>query len=160
MANNLDYLLPIFRMELGDIDPTAYRYTDAWLRVALLTAVKGLQRWWKDRYLVDDTTQDVYRNSASTFEYAEPPVISTGDEMPLVLMATILVKDGSLEANSWTVATWRDAEYYVSNVEGARLKDASLQRTWDRLLAYMKPPSKRLNAGAREAFDFGADETT
>jgi hypothetical protein len=147
-------------MELGDINPAAYRYTDEWLRVALLTAVKGLQRWWYNRYLVDDTTQNVYRNPASTFVLDEPPVIQTTDEMPVILMAAILIKDGSLESNSWTVSTWRDAEYYVSNVEGGRLKDSSLQRTWDRLLIYLKPPTKRLSPGARESFGFGADETT
>lgn len=160
MADNLSYLLPALRMELGDINPLAYRYTDAWLNVALLTSVKGLQSWWRNKYLVDDTTQDVYRNPAVTFTFAEPPIVQTQDEMPIILMATILVKDGSLESNSWTVSTWRDAEYYVSNVEGGKLKDASLQRTWDRLLLYLKPPTKRLSAGAREAFNFGADETT
>lgn len=160
MTTNLDYLIPVLRLELGDINPASYRYTDEWLSNALVASVIALQRWWNDKYLVDDTRTVVSRNSAITFTYAEPPVIQTPDETPVVLMATYIVKDGSLEANAWNVGTWRDAEYYVSNVDGGRLRDSSLQRTWDRILMYLKPPQKRLNAGVRESFDFGADETT
>lgn len=157
--SGVEYLIPALRMELGDINPLSYRYTDEWLKVALIVSIKALQRWWRSRYLVDDETQIISRNPLSTFEFDEPPTITTDDEMPIILMAAVLVKDGSLENNSWNVSTWRDAEYYVSTVEGGRQKDASLQRTWDRLLLYMKPPQKRLNAGIRESFNFGSDET-
>lgn len=160
MASNIDYLIPVFRLEIGDLDPTAYRYTDEWLSTALVAAVVALQRWWNNKYLVDETYTVISRNSDITFTFEEPPVIQTSDETPVVLMATYIIKDGSLENSAWSTATWRDAEYYVSNVEGARLRDASLQRTWDRLLMYLKPPQKRLHPGARETFDFGADETT
>jgi hypothetical protein len=160
MANNLDYLIPQLRMEMWDVDSTAYRYTDEWLRVALLSSVKALQRWWLDRYQVDYTTQDVYRNPSASFDTAEPPVIAYADEEPVILMAAFLIRVGVLESNSWAVSTWRDAEYYVSNVESGRLKESAVKATWDRLLAYLKPPSKRLNAGTRVTFDFGADETT
>lgn len=147
-------------MELWDIDPLNYRYTDEWLDVALVSAVKSLQRWWLNRYLVDSTNLIISRGTSSVFVQAEPPVIDAADEMPLILMAAFLVKEGSLENSAWSTATWRDAEYYVSNVEGGKLRDAGLKRTWDRLLMYLKPPQKRLNSGAREAFNFGADETT
>ena len=160
MASNIDYLIPVFRLEIGDLDPTAYRYTDEWLSTALVAAVVALQRWWSNKYLVDSTYTVVSRNPDITFTFDEPPVIQTPDETPVVLMATYIIKDGSLENSAWSTSTWRDAEYYVSNVEGGRMRDASLQRTWDRLLMYLKPPQKRLNAGVRDAFDFGADETT
>ena len=160
MASNIDYLIPVFRLEIGDLDPTAYRYTDEWLSTALVAAVVALQRWWSNKYLVDSTYTVVSRNPDITFTFDEPPVIQTPDETPVVLMATYIIKDGSLENSAWSTSTWRDAEYYVSNVEGGRMKNASLQRTWDRLLMYLKPPQKRLNAGVRDAFDFGADETT
>jgi hypothetical protein len=160
MASNLSYLIPVLRLEIGDINPASYRYTDDWLDNALVGAVVALQRWWNDKYLVDVTRTVVSRNPASSFSYAEPPVIQTSDETPVVLMATYIIKEGSLEANAWNIGTWRDAEYYVSNIDGGRIRDAGLQRTWDRLLLYMKPPQKRLNAGARDSFDFGADETT
>lgn len=147
-------------MELWDVDPATYRYTDAWLSVALIIATKALQRWWNNKYVVDSTDTVVSRSSAVTFTFNSPPVIQTFDEMPIILMAAYLIKSGELEANSWNVSTWRDAEYYVSNTEGGRMKDISLQRTWDRLLDILKPPQKRLGAGSRIGFDdFGADET-
>ena len=156
---NIDYLIPMLRMELWDIDPTNYRYTDEWLSISLISSVKSLQRWWRNRYVVDVTNTIVTRGADATFVQGEPPVIDAADEMPIILMAAFLVKEGSLENSAWNTATWRDAEYYVSNVEGGKLRDAGLKRTWDRLLMYLKPPQKRLNAGAREEFNFGSSET-
>lgn len=66
---NIDYLIPTLRLHLGDTDPAAYRYIDGWLRVALVTGVKSLQRWWGARYLVDATTFDVTRSDAFSFTY-------------------------------------------------------------------------------------------
>lgn len=157
--SNLSYLIPILRLELGDINPASYRYTDVWLDAALVGAVVALQRWWNNKYLVNSTYTVVSRNPDSTFTLDEPPVIQTSDETPVVLMASYIIQSGNLENSAWNVATWRDAEYYVSNVEGGKIRDANLKRIWDRLLLYMKPPQKRLNAGAREAFNFGSDET-
>lgn len=157
--SNIDYLIPVLRLELGDIDPTAYRYTDEWLSTALASSIISLQRWWNNKYLIDETYTVVSRNADLTFTLDEPPVIQTSDETPVVLMAVYIIKDGGLESSAWSTATWRDAEYYVSNVEGGRLRDAGLKRTWDRLLMYLKPPQKRLNAGVREEFNFGSDET-
>ena len=149
----------MLRMELWDVNSANYRYTDEWLDIALIQSVKSLQRWWLNRYLVDSTNLIISRNPDSTFVQDEPPVIDAADEMPVILMAAFLVKEGSLENSAWSTATWRDAEYYVSNVEGGKLRDAGLKRTWDRLLMYLKPPQKRLNSGARETFNFGSDET-
>ncbi len=161
MASNIDYLLPFLRLQLGDLDPTAYRYTDEWLSSALVASVIALQRWWNYKYLVDETYTVVSRNTDITFTFEEGThVLQTHDETPVILMAEIIVREGSLENSAWNTATWRDAEYYVSNIEGGRTRDSNLKRAWDRLLMYLKPPQKRLNAGVREAFDFGADETT
>lgn len=159
---NLDYLLPQLRMALWDIDSTSYRYTDGWLRVALVTSVKALQRWWKNRYLVD-ATNNVYRNTTNTYinyELDEPEVIETSDERPIILMASILVKSGVLENNSWNLGSWRDAEYAVSNIASKDAKEKGIDRDWNELIGILKPPTKRLTAGARVSFDFGADETT
>lgn len=158
---NLDYLIPELRFKLGDIDPANYRYLDGWLRVSLVSSVKALQRWWKDKYLIDDTN-NVYRNleTTVTFTQDEPPVLQESDERPIVLMAAILVKDGTLQSNSWSLGSWRDAEYSVSNIEGGKIKEASLKRDWDELLYYLTPPTKRLSSGTRIGFNFGADETT
>jgi hypothetical protein len=158
--SGVEYLIPFLRLYIGDTNPLAYRYLDEWLKMSLLTSIKSLERWWKSKYLVNDDTQTISRNPDFTFIIAEPPVITTADEMPIIIMASIIIKSGSLENNSWNMATWRDAEYYVSNVEGGKQKELGVKADWDRLLMYLKPPQKRLNAGAREAFNFGADETT
>jgi hypothetical protein len=158
--SNLSYLIAVLRLEIGDINPASYRYTDEWLDTALVSSIVALQRWWNNKYLVDETYTTVSRNPDITFIFSEPPVIQTSDETPVVLMASYIIQSGSLENSAWSIGTWRDAEYYVSNTDGGRIRDAGLKRTWDRLLMYLKPPQKRLNAGARETFDFGADETT
>lgn len=158
--SNLSYLIPILRVKLWDVDPTQYRYTDEWLDVALVSAVKALQRWWNNRYLVDSTNTVVSRSPDYTFTFAEPPVIQSSDERIVILMASIIIKEGSLESSSWNTSTWRDAEYYVSNIEGGRLKESSLLKDWEELQSIIKPPQKRLSSGSRETFTFGADETT
>lgn len=159
VTTDLDYLLPELRLKLWDVDPLNYRYLDSWLRVALVLALKALQRWWRIRYTIEDTipTYVVSRYANSTFTVDAPPVIMQQDEEPILLMASILVKSGVLQDNSWTVGTWRDAEIYVSNIEGGKLKDSSLKADWDRLLWYLKPPQKRLTAGARDSVP-GANE--
>jgi hypothetical protein len=157
ITTDLDFLLPELRFRLGDIDPTAYRYLDSWLRVALVTALKALQRWWRIKYLIDETTYVVTRYSESTFLFDEPPVIQQQDQIPILIMATILVKDGSLENSAWRIGSWRDAEISVSNIESGKLKDASLERMWQELLWYLKPPMKKLTSGYRDSIP-GADE--
>ena len=144
IPTDLDYLIPSLRWKLGDIDSTQYRYMDEWLRVALVSALKTLQRWWGIKYLIDDTTYIVSRYTGSTFTFDEPPVIQQQDEMPIVIMAAILTKEGTLENSSWSTGSWRDAEVAVSNIEGGRMKEAMMQRLWEELLFYINPPTKRL----------------
>ena len=159
--SGVEYLIPILRLYLGDTDPLSYRYLDEWLKVSLLSAIKSLQRWWRDRYLIDDDTKLVYRNTDSTFAEDEPPIILTGDEMPIILMASILIKSGGLESNSWNLGSWKDAEYAVSNIASKDAKEKGIQMDWDRLFLYLSPPTKRLTTGSRVSFsDFGANETT
>lgn len=142
IPTGLDYLIPELRVRIGDTDET--RYLDEWLRVSLVTALKALQRWWRIRYTIDETTYVVSRYSGSTFTIDEPPVIQQQDEVPIIIMAAILVKDGSLESSSWTLGSWRDAEVSVSNIESGRVKDSSLVRLWRELEYYILPPTKGL----------------
>ena len=135
---SLDYLLVSLRLYIGDTT-SPYRYLDEWLRVALVMSVIALQRWWTNKYIIDETT------------YVVSPAIEQNDEIVVILMASILIKEGSLENNSWTVGSWRDAEYSVSNIEGNKAKEASLQADWDKLLAYLTPPTKRLYRGERNS---------
>lgn len=143
---NLDYLIPNLRLWLGDINPTEYRYLTEWLRTSLVGAVKALRGWWHDKYMVDDVTYLVSRNDQRSylFEYAEPPIIDHKDEMPIILMASIIIKSGSLQNNSWNLISWVDSEiqYRPGNVSKAQAD--SLKADWDSLKDYLKPPQKRL----------------
>lgn len=144
IVTELDYLIPALRWRLGDIDSTAYRYLDSWLRVALVSALKSLQRWWGIKYTIEEVTYTVSRDSNTTFTNAAPPTIQQQDEIVIVLMAAILTKDGSLESASWSAGSWKDAEISVSNIESGRLRESSLARMWNELLWYIQPPSKKL----------------
>jgi hypothetical protein len=144
-------LIPALRFHLGDTDPATYRYIDGWLRVALVSAVKALQRWWGAKYLVDATTNNISRSTTIVFNFAEPPVIQDSDERPLILMASILIKSGTLESNSWNVGSWKDAEIAVSNIEGSRAKEFGFGLDWEELRGYLLPPTKKLKQALRIA---------
>lgn len=148
---NIDYLLPVLRMHLGDTDPLTYRYVDGWLRVALVSGIKSLQRWWGDRYLINYTTNDVERGTSYTFLYEDPPIIQDVDERPIILMSAILVKTGQLESNSWNVGSWKDAEIAVSNIEGNKAKMFGANMDWEELKMYILPPTRRLSNALRIA---------
>jgi len=156
-ATDLDYLIPSLRLHLGDIDSASYRYLDGWLRVALVDGLKELERWWSSRYYINTTTYAVTRNSSSTYVVASPPIIETRDEKPIILMASLMIKSGSLEANSWNTGSWRDAEFSVSNIEGSKSKQASFKSDWEALTSIMKPPTKRPFPAQRDII-WGADE--
>ena len=156
VTTDLDYLIPELRFMIGDIDETAYRYLNSWLRVALVGSIKTLQRWWRIRYEIDDSYV-VTRYSESTFSIDSPPVIMTADEMPILLMASVLIKSGAMQNSSWTTGSWRDAEIAVSNIEGGKLKNQSLEKDWNALKMYLKPPTKRLGKGTRDSIP-GAGE--
>lgn len=140
-------LLLDLRLHLGDLDHTAYRYLDKWLIRALLLGIKTLGKWWDYKYLINFTTEDVYRNTTKTFTYTEPPVIEDQDIRPIILMAGIIVKSGQLENVSWTLGSWRDAEISYSNISAGAQKENSIKRDWEELKSLLTPPNRRL-AGA------------
>lgn len=146
--SGVEYLIPQLRLHIGDTDPQTYRYMDEWLEVALVSAVKAMMRWWGYRYLVNED-YSIERNADVDFTFDAPPIIQQQDERPIILMASILVKSGQLESNSWTVGSWRDAEIAVSNIEGSRSKQFGLNLDWQELLMYIKSPQKQLFSGAR-----------
>jgi hypothetical protein len=142
-STNLDYLITSLRLWLGDTDSTSYRYTDAWLRTALVSSVKNLQAWWNHKYLID-TSYNVYRNPNIEFLFPEPPIIQNSDEYPIVVMGSLIIKGGSLESNSWNVGSWKDHEISYSNIEGSKAKRDSFKRDLMALTQILKPPSDRL----------------
>ena len=147
---DLDYLIPTLRMKLGDTDPATYRYLDAWLLTSLVTSVGALQRWWNFRYLVESTTDEIYRNPDADFTIDESEgVIQRSDEWPIVLMAAIIIKEGSLESHAWNMGSWRDAEISYSNISSGSMLEGSIRRDWDELNLYLKNPNKQLAFGGR-----------
>ena len=157
VATDLDYLIPELRFRIGDTDSTAYQYLDSWLRVALVGALKALQRWWRVRYTIDDTTYVVSRWENSTFTVDAPPVIQQSDEVIILAMASILIKSGTLQNSAWSTGSWRDAEIAVSNIEAGRIRDASLLRDWAEIDMYLTRPSKRLMIPTRDTVPGAAE---
>lgn len=140
---NYDHLIGDLRLQLGDTDSTSYRYAEEWLRTAISGSIKILQRWWKSRYLID-TDNQIYRNTACFFSQSDPPLIEQKDERVMVLMASIIIKGGSLESNAWNIGSWKDAEISYSNIQGGKMHEDSIKRDWIELLSLIKPPTKRL----------------
>lgn len=142
---NLAYLIPQLRLKIGDLNPLAYRYTDASLLTSLEMSVSYLGRWMSFKYLLDPANE-VYRNPAksSLFTFAEPPVIEMGDDQSIVLMAAYILLEGSLENSAWDAVSWRDAEIAYSNLEGSRSRNDNLKRLWAEIMATLTPPGSRL----------------
>jgi len=144
-VTNYDYLIDRLRLHLGDTTVGSYTYTDNWLRTSLASGIIALTRWWRSKYTLD-SDYNVVRNTATwdTFETASPPEIQYVDERPIILMASITIKSGSLEASSWNFGYWKDNEISYSNIEGAKQKDRSIVRDWRELNDMLTVPGKKL----------------
>lgn len=143
---DLDNLIPILRLKIGDIDDTAYRYTDEWLSIALIAGADNLSKWMNFKYLLDDSNL-IYRNpNSSTFIFDEDTygVLEPGISMIFVIMAAYIILEGSLENSAWDYVSWKDAEISFSNLESSRARNRILESLWQELLANIKPPTKRL----------------
>ncbi len=148
-STNLDYLADILRLNMGDIDSSSYRYIDVWIYTALVASVKALQSWWKNKYLID-INNDVERNTDLTYQFDSPPIVQYSDERPVILMAMIILKEGSLENSSWSIGSWRDNEISYSNIAGGKIKEGNIQRDWDELTSLVRPPKNRLVGASRQ----------
>lgn len=140
---NLNYLIPMVRLRIGDYNSNSYRYMDDWILKALVVSVSTLSRWMNFKYLLDDD-DNVYRNPNTTFIFEEPPIIEMGDDGLIVLMAAYIILEGSLENSAWDYVSWRDNEIAFSNLESSRARDRTLSRLWDELMSALLPPTKRL----------------
>lgn len=160
---NLDYLIDGLRLHLGDTTVGSYRYTDEWLRTSLVGAVKALMRWWNAKYLINNTTYNAERNTSKwTYSYADPPLLQHDDEYPIILMASIVIKSGSLENVSWNLGRWRDAEISYSNIATGNTKDTSILRDWRFLELILTPPTRKLKRslkGSLPGFQENTHET-
>jgi hypothetical protein len=140
---NPEYLIPYIRLTIGDINPSSYRYTDDWIGVAIEASIIALSRWWNAKYLLD-SSKDIYRNPAIQFLDSEPPVVQIDDERPIVIMASIVILEGSLESSAWSIGSWKDNEISVSSIEQGRLREGTLRKLWDELSSIILPPTKKL----------------
>lgn len=143
LTTNLSQYIERLRLHLGDTTESTKRYLDEWLRVALVAGVELLMPRWNFKYLLSDN-DDVYRNPNINFILPEPPVIERGDVWPIILQASIIIKEGSLENMSWSFVAWRDAEISYSNLETSRAKDASIERDIKMLDTMLPWRAKRL----------------
>jgi hypothetical protein len=144
MGIPIDYLLPYVRMRVGDTNPTSYRYEDQWLISSLIFAVKLSARYWNNKYTITDKGY-VTRNSQTTFSIPEDyGTIEDRDEPVIVLLATIVILEGSLENSAWSVASWKDAEISFTNLEGGRIRNDTVRRLHDELNSLVTSPSKKL----------------
>jgi hypothetical protein len=131
MATYVDSLTQFLRLKIGDTNPATYRYMDEWLEQSLILSIKSLSRWWKNKYTVTDAGL-----ISSDLE--------DGDDYIIVLMASLIILEGSLENSAWSTVSWKDQEISFSNLESGRLRDSNLKRIKEELELLLLPPVKRL----------------
>lgn len=146
-ASNLDVLLDFVRLKIGDTDSTAYRYVDEWLRTALVASVKILSRFWNFKYLISlDGNNNIYRNPNGYFVFDEATygIIEQGDDQIIVIMAALIVLEGSLENSAWSISSWKDAEISFSNLEQGRIRKDIVKDLWSQLVEIIGVPQQQL----------------
>lgn len=148
MSTTLDYLIPLVRSRVGDLDSSAYKYADDWLLTSLQLAVRILARYQNFKYLID-SSGNVSRNTdyPSWQTQESSGVIQPDDEYLIALLAAIITLEGSLENSAWNAVAWRDNEISFSNLEQFRTRDTTLKALITEFNNLVLPPTKRL-AGA------------
>ena len=147
---DVDYLIPYVRVKIGDLDSANYRYLDVWLETSLVLSVKNLQRFWRDKYLID-TNNMVTRNPSYNYYIFDEStgIIEAPDEYIIVLMTSLIILGGSLENSAWDAVSWRDNELSFSNLEGSRTRNSMLDRMLTELNSLITSPMKRLAQSLR-----------
>lgn len=143
-TENVSTLLQYLRLKIGDTS-IPYRYVDAWLETALIMSVKTLQRYWRDKYTVSDLGE-VSRNINYQYWIFEETdgVIESADEPVIVIMAAIIILEGSLENSAWDSVSWADSEIRYTNSSSGSLRESNLKRLVDELFSLVVPPTKKL----------------
>ncbi len=151
---NVEYLIPDVRLELGDLTPATYRYLDEWILAALIASVRTLSRRWSSKYFVDALGEVTRNPNTTTFEFteAEQGVIQQKDERIIVIQASLIVLEGSLESSAWSIGSWRDAELSVSNIASGDLRKNHIGSLREELDSMIKPGSKRLVNAIRTSY--------
>jgi len=151
VQTDLDYLIGLLRIHLGDTDVDNLRYSTSILRTALVAGLKALGPRWKYRYSIDSSYNVSRNHTFLTFTLGEPPVIQYFDEYPIVLMASILIKSGVIQESSWNVGSWADDEIRYSNIQAASSRDESLVRDIALLDSIIPPRGKKLARTSKQS---------
>ncbi len=143
---NIDYLIDQVRLEVGDLDPSKYRYLDEWITLSLIVAVRTLSRRWESKYKITNDGEIRRNVNTTTFEFteAEEGVVQQKDERLIVVQAALIMLEGSLESSAWNIGSWRDAELSVSNIESGKLRSDHISSLHHELDSILKPAGKRL----------------
>jgi hypothetical protein len=143
---NIEYLIDSVRLELGDLVPESYRYLDEWILASLIASVRTLSRRWSSKYFVDSLGEVTRNSTTTTFEFteAEQGIIQQKDERIIVIQASLILLQGSLESSAWNIGSWRDAELSVSNIASGDLRKDHIGSLRSELDSMIKPASKRL----------------
>jgi hypothetical protein len=150
MAESIDYLIPFLRVRIGDIDSASYRYMDEWLLIALIAAVRGLERYWGSKYKITEGGSVTRNTSYADFEFAESEgLIQKKDEDIIIIKTALIVLEGSLENSAWAIGSWRDAEISYSNIQAGNIRGDTIRNLKAELDKLIKSPSKRLSHGTR-----------
>jgi hypothetical protein len=147
---SVEYLLPMLRLRIGDINPASYRYMDDWLVLSLIASVRSLERYWDNKYHVTDGGVVSRDENYEYFTSEEADgVVQAMDEIIIVLKASLIVLEGSLENNAWNLGSWRDAEISYSNIASGNIRGDTIRKLQSELDAYLKSPMKRLTESYR-----------
>lgn len=150
MEVTLDYLIPVLRLRIGDVNEASYRYLDEWLMIALTAAVRSLERYWGSKYIVDDSGTVARYEDYAYFEFPESSgVIQKKDENIIILKAALIILEGSLENMAWSTGSWKDAEISYSNIQSGNLRGETIKSIKAELDSLIKSPIKRLTRGYR-----------
>lgn len=167
--SDLDYLIGSLRAHLGDVQ-SPYTFSDELLRRALVDAVKALSFRWQSRYTISATgtigalnytasglDYNYYSISRNTVKYifidSEPPVIQIGDELPIILQASIIIKSGNLYLGSAAgrFGSWRDDELSYSNIASVTSYRTSLEDDKAKLDEVLPPRTGKLARPSRQS---------
>lgn len=150
-GSGIDYLIPQLRNHLGD--QTTLVHTTDYLRQCILEALKVLLPRLNYKYMfTSDTT--IARNTSAingSFRFDSPPIIERHDERPIILQASIDIKEGIILTNWNSIGSWRDDEMASSNIQGGNMLQASIARDIQELDMLLPDRSKKLARTRKES---------
>jgi hypothetical protein len=159
--SDLDYLLGSLRVHIGDIE-SPYDFSDGLLRKCLVDGFKSLDKRWQRRYDIlasgissisgiDYSYYSIVRTLDYNFTDIEPPIIQVEDELPIVLMASIILKRGLLHKMSKGLGSWRDDEISMSNIASGQTLEMTLKMDVSELESILPSRARKLARGIKQS---------